>query len=957
MAGTIQYYNLTGGLNSIQGIGTINQSPRRTESPDMQNVEYYKLGGLKTMEGNTQFGNTLGEQITLGYEYIYGNNRYLLVCTKSGKVYRYDKTVNKFVLIYTFPTPTDRHSMCSFNNGVVMSNGTDDLVYYKYERHEKLNGTISIEKDSASIVGDSTEFLADLAVGDYIEILGEKYKVSEITDNTHLTLASAITAETEVGVEYFLADIAELNAIYTQTAEAEDAISKPVRGLALQSYQGRIFVGGTDGILYYSEVGLIHGWDVNYGAGAIPTFYDDNSDFTALIPWDKYLIICKRERSYRLNGTSSNDTEWTVEPHSDYTCDSQQSWVIANNSLLIYSRIAGGIYPLLQRTIYDAGYQGAELSVKIKDSLEYINQSKFDYIFPVYHPLKGYIMFYIPLLTDNGSNTCYIFDTRTKTWMMRKVPQNVTMAFRYNNKVYIGTADGQILEEFLGVTFDGDAIEWYWKSPWFSFGQGTNYLSTREVRVKLAEEGSNRFHLRNRRDGKDTFTERTVDINLGAFTGLVWDTGYNEDEINTGYIDTHTVYEVTGNDTTLWTPSEGVEGQVVQANTPLYSDQTCKEMQGYAGVNYKLVPDTTIDPEQSEYTQQVPMTGYAYKTVIPEYKRWTNNNDYLWVDWKLNTSNLKNLIGKPCKVSTAETKKISKYCYNKIQVGKRTIFTPYLPVGNIVQTDGTYGGVMEWTASDTWLVPKYIFGVKGQGNPPNPLGLITIITSDANVWGFQNVYRNPSGDIYTGEAGIGDGDNVNGAIDTTITDIIDNGNGTFDVVTEKVTLRNLSTANSTEGSIEVNLYSRLNTLDNGTILFGNDTFTNELVKANDNTSGLWLSNNENVGITADGSFTYYVTQAVRKEIIVYTYTGTSVEEQIPYIPQLPENMDFDAESLTSTVWDEDSWVVTSHIVKRFPIADQYLNTLQLEFYGNALDEGITLYGFEIDGVQLEEVPW
>ena len=36
MAGTVSYFNLTGGLNTIQGLGTINQSNKRTESPDMK---------------------------------------------------------------------------------------------------------------------------------------------------------------------------------------------------------------------------------------------------------------------------------------------------------------------------------------------------------------------------------------------------------------------------------------------------------------------------------------------------------------------------------------------------------------------------------------------------------------------------------------------------------------------------------------------------------------------------------------------------------------------------------------------------------------------------------------------------------------------------------------------------------------------------------------------------------
>lgn len=528
MGATVKYYNLTGGLNTVQGIGTINQSNKRTESPDMKNVEYYKLGGLKSMEGNTQFANTLPSQISLGFEYVYSNHKYMVVTTVDGTLYIYDKISNTFKEIFKFKTPTSRHSICTFNNGIVVSNGVDDLLFYRYGRHNLLSGTVTTSTENNSVTGTSTEFTTELSVGDYIEINSVKYKVIEITSDTELRIEPTPT-EAVTDSNYYLSDISELNAVYKNSDDPN--ISKPVRGLALQSYQGRIFVGGDDGILYYSEVGLIHGWDLKYGAGAIPSFYDDNSDFTAFGLWDKYLIICKRERSYILDGTDADTTNWTVSPYSDFTCDSQQSWLVANNSFLVYTRTGGGIYPLLQRTIYNANYQGNDLSIKIRDSFEYINTAKFDYIFPVYAPKKKYIMFYIPMLMGIGSNYCYIFDIQSKTWLLRVVPQDVTVAFRYNNEIYIGTSDGKVLKEFSSLTFNGQPIEWYWKSPWFSYGEGSNHLSTREFRINIAEESTNRFHIRNRRDGKDTYNTRAVSNNLDSFIGLVWDVDNEENSL------------------------------------------------------------------------------------------------------------------------------------------------------------------------------------------------------------------------------------------------------------------------------------------------------------------------------------------------------------------------------------------------------------------------------------------
>ncbi len=749
MAGTIKYYNLTGGLNTVQGLGTINQSPKRTESPDMMNVEYYKLGGIQSMEGNQQFANVLPSSITLGYEYIYQNTKYMIVCTSDGTVYRYDKPSSEFIQIYKFATPTERHSICTFNNGIVISNGVDDLIFYQYGRHQLLQGSLTLTQDSTEITGTDTKFLTDLSIGDYIEFadIEGKFKVVTITDDTHLTIDrvpefeasqlyyawtngdttlytttidnstnvnvyningtsvsiaytngniannvlsiqtkqtvtqqgsnykdwtqpnptsntsygtisgnienpytlfsgggygfafgtvtvtwnfpvtlrlssisyriveagysrltvrvynqnntllsvreidqtsgdifndtfNTVTDTTSIRVEfnyplvsggpgfalvgeiklygkekysynytseevvntnynysesdnqtldtnlsnvsYYLSDISELNAVYTTD---DENIRREIRGLALNSYQGRIFVGANDGTLYYSGVGLIHGWNLQKDdAGAIPSFYDDNSDFTALGLWDKYLVICKRERSYLLDGTNADQGQWILNPYSDYTCDSQQSWLVANNSFIVYSRSAGGIYPLLQRTIYNPNYQGVDMSVKIRDSFYNLNESKFPFIFPVYHPRKKYIMFYMPFIYGNGSNYCYIFDLQTKTWLLRVVPQEVTCAFRYDNKIYIGTRTGKILEEFKGSNFDGEPIEFYWKSPFFTFGQGTDYLSTREFRVSISEDSLNKFYVRNRRDGEGKQDSRLITQSVQGGNTLIWNT-------------------------------------------------------------------------------------------------------------------------------------------------------------------------------------------------------------------------------------------------------------------------------------------------------------------------------------------------------------------------------------------------------------------------------------------------
>ena len=93
MAGkTLSYFNLTGGLNTVQTMATINSSTNRTESPDMVNIEYFKLSGIRTMNGNVGLNGSsvIGESpIRFGYEYVKGNDRYMIVADETN-LYEYN---------------------------------------------------------------------------------------------------------------------------------------------------------------------------------------------------------------------------------------------------------------------------------------------------------------------------------------------------------------------------------------------------------------------------------------------------------------------------------------------------------------------------------------------------------------------------------------------------------------------------------------------------------------------------------------------------------------------------------------------------------------------------------------------------------------------------------------------------------------------------------------------------
>lgn len=534
MGRNFRYHDLTGGLNNVSSVGTINQSPRRTESPDMMNVEYYKLGGVKTMEGNTQVGSQQKDgndnvvSVVGGWEYTKGNNRYLMIVNSNGDIKEYNPVTLDFDLVYTFTTPSQRASFCNMNNGVVITNGIDDLLFYDKGRNTLLQGTVETTANSDVLVGTGTQFGVDVVVGDSIVVGDETFFVDSITDATHLKLSSTAST-TASDLTFRLGELTKCNARLINSDDP--GVDTQIRGLAINFFGGRLFVGSGNGI-YYSELGKPNGWDIKYGAGVIQSIYNDSSDIRALGLYASYLVIHKENYSYLLSG-GSEPTEWVISPFASISCDSQQSYVQTNTRYYVYSKENMGIYPLLQHTAFTDKNLGQDISRNIREIFLQVNNNLCEKIFAVRYPKKRYMIFYMPSSYGVGSSLGLIFDFQTKTWLSRLVPQDVTIAFEYNDNVYIGTSDGRVLREFSGKTFNGEPIKAYWKSPWFEFGDGTLWKSIEEFCITLPEDDSSDFYVNVSRDGDSKKISRRISSDIKDADALIWEGTIEDDDNST----------------------------------------------------------------------------------------------------------------------------------------------------------------------------------------------------------------------------------------------------------------------------------------------------------------------------------------------------------------------------------------------------------------------------------------
>ena len=1021
MSKTLSFYNLTGGLNTAQDLATINSTPNRTESPEMINVEYYKLGGIQTMKGNKEIGSSSDfeavgyKDILCGIEYTIGNNSYMLVADKEGYIYEYDKDDNEFNYVnIKFSTVTTKNEQdedvvdedfyaneriyaVPYNNGIVFVNGYEALYY----NHDKptLN---KVWVPKLEIEDDST------------------------TPSTTLTTTfHPVCVASYRGRLFFGANKC------TQVDENEQEVT----------YEG--------GMLFYSGVGLgiEETWqessNLGEDAGAFKEFFEDSSNFTGLGTWAEYLVIHKEQNTYTLDGTMDLASEWELKPYSEYTVPSQQSYVIANNGYYSYIPEAGGIHPLFTRSIYNTLYQGTDISIKIKDSFDLLDNLAYDKTYAVYHPKKKYMMFYMTTLDGNGSNNCFIYDINTKSWLHRKVPQYVTCAFRFDNEIYIGIKDSEtntvkVLKEFSGKTFDGKSIEFSYLTPPFIWGGGTNKTTSKEFRVKLVNSGANHFYIESFKDGLTESKEQRLVKNVNDnLNGLLWDIGLAQaDKLWDDAYVADTFYSFTVGDNTYYADKENPTD-----DTRIYSSIEAVDVNGttrYVLKNfinfYKYFRVTTLIPsDSSDYdtTKDVYYPSYAYNDQVKGSFCYRNGKYYAWVDQVtgLCTTNLKytdwyewygiKLTGGE---GSPQRFRVSKTLLDDINAKLNRTATIWKTIDytndmRYWRYDNSTWAKGSWVTGNnhTWYSALYTMQQYGKYvddglNMSMYLDGGLIQRYQGNTWKGKSqipesewknnpdtVKGNPkNNEIPTGTKplSITKGTKATGEQASITISVKEGGK------TKSITLTRYSAGDLGKRTGDTNYYTK--TTANGSTTVYKDGACTE-------TYNTGTISGDNLTVGANVYTRYPQTDSKWKDIEYYLYTnltnGNAFDGAIEIYPYPDDDDLIWRQTLTDTTWDftpedvktqyfiidrpgagartgerlgytyedielktdasGDAWLHPGYQTKRMLLPNQYFETVQFKFSGGGYDkdgnerynDNICISGFEVDGIQLAETPW
>lgn len=242
----------------------------------------------------------------------------------------------------------------------------------------------------------------------------------------------------------------------------KDSEGNPVYSNVICIYKGRVWVAD-NATIYYSALGTYNDFTTDNDAGYIRNFHTNTDAITALYPYKDYLAIYKKNSIYLLSGISSDD--FSIMLFAQKGAYSPNGIVNVENKQYFLS---SGIYSLEQIGELNQIQLGSEISYNISSEFGNFNKSDMEKAFALHYEMKNQVWFFLPYTDDAYFHTIWINDYVNKSWYKRKIPQNITTACQYDDYILSADNKGKIYREDYGTTFNGEPVEFLWKSPFLA---------------------------------------------------------------------------------------------------------------------------------------------------------------------------------------------------------------------------------------------------------------------------------------------------------------------------------------------------------------------------------------------------------------------------------------------------------------------------------------------------------
>ncbi len=252
-------------------------------------------------------------------------------------------------------------------------------------------------------------------------------------------------------------------------------------------YKGRVWCswGST---LFYTALGTYNDFVTVDDAGYINDFHTDTSDITGLKTYKDYLAIYKRDKVYLLSG--SNQDDFVIIPFADKGTVAQSSVINVDNKQYFLSN---GIYALEQVGELNQIRLGGEISSYIQPEFSKFDNSNLKNTQAIHYQSKHQIWFLFPYQNSVYYKTIWIYDYVEKVWYKRVLPQSITCCTIFNSIILSADGEGNIYREDYGTSFNGESIDFMWKSPFLSLSNVHHRKLIDEFYFVLDDEQDNKF--------------------------------------------------------------------------------------------------------------------------------------------------------------------------------------------------------------------------------------------------------------------------------------------------------------------------------------------------------------------------------------------------------------------------------------------------------------------------------
>ena len=397
------------------------------------------------------------------------------------------------------------------NKGIIKQKG--NTLLFELPEEESITGMHEMESDDIYKLVITTQ---SGKIYIYDEGHNELTLLNKTLSGTNVKFACflyGILVATESDAMFYIKNDAE----YTiEDCNLKDFDDEYVYPHCIAVYQGRVWAAD-DSTIYYSALGTYDNFTEPDDAGYINDFYTDTSKITGMHNYKDCLSIYKQDKVYLLQGTSPAD--FRIIPFADKGTISQNSILNVDNKQYFLSN---GIYALEQVGELNQIRLGSSISENIYPEFEKFDDTRLKNTLGVHYQNKHQMWFLFPYKNQQYYKTIWINDYVNKVWYKRILPQNITCICNFHYNILSSDSSGKVYIEDLGTTFDGQNIDFMWKSPFLSLSNVHHRKMIDEFYFVLDDAQDNKFNFYVYKDYDGNCPDDRELIYSRNLTQLIW---------------------------------------------------------------------------------------------------------------------------------------------------------------------------------------------------------------------------------------------------------------------------------------------------------------------------------------------------------------------------------------------------------------------------------------------------